>query len=88
MTGFRSVDAKRRDLWLAGAEVRVIQIGVERFFGDPEAAAELHRFELAGMDQPVDRHLGESENGSNFGNSQEFAGLEVTGQRSNAPWLC
>jgi len=88
MTGFRSVDARRRDLWLAGAEVSVVQVGVERFFGDPEAAAELHGFELAGMDQPIDRHLGESENGSNFGNSQEFAGLEVTGQRSNAPWLC
>ena len=76
-----------RDARLASAEVRVIQVGVERFFSDPEAAAELHRFELAGMDQPINRHLGQSEDGSNFGNGQEFASLEVAGQRSHAPWL-
>ena len=78
------------DLWrtLAGAEVGVLEVGVERLFSHPKAATELHSFELAGVDQPIDRHLGEAQNPGNLGNGEEFAGLEVAGQRSNAAWLC
>ena len=64
---------KLRSQGSAGAEVRVSQVGVEGLFGDPEAAAELYGFELAAMDQPIDRHLGDSEDRGDFGDGQELA---------------
>lgn len=73
---------------LAGAEVGVLQIGVERLLSDPKTTAELHRFQLAGMDQPIDRHLREAKDRGNLGDGEEFASLEVAGQRRDTARLC
>jgi len=71
----------------AGAEVGILQVGVECLFGDPKAATELHSFELPGMDQPINRHLRESEDCCDLGDGEEFSCLEVACQWSHAPWL-
>src|SRR4051812_33151957 len=71
----------------AGLEERVPQVGMYGRLGNPEAATEPHGLELARVDEPVHRHLGDPHQGRDLGDGEEADAAEVTGDRSDAPRL-
>src|ERR671916_1128443 len=74
---------------LAGIEVGVLKVSVHRHLRNPEGTPDAHRRQLAGVHQPVNRHLGYAHHRGHLGDREElhlaWHGLLVRRHASSRP---